>query len=318
MSAPHVSILVVSYNTRDLTVACLRSIFAAPLGLPFEVIVVDNASDDGSADAVAQQFPQVRLIRSADNLGFAAANNLAASDAGGGWLLMLNPDTEIRDDAVNKLIAFAERAEAGGGKSEVIAGGRTLFPDGQLNPLSCHNRPTAWSLFCIATGLTRALGRWRLFAPEAIGGWRRDTVRQVDAISGCFLLIRRRLWNRLGGLDTAFFMYGEETDLCLRAGAVGARCLVCPEATIVHHGGASEPVRADKMVRLLRAKVQLISRHWPGGKRPVGFALLLMWPMSRMLAFRAARLARRPWADRLRPWHDVWQRRREFFDAGAA
>src|SRR5690606_35725860 len=117
-------------------------------------------------------------------------------------------------------------------------------------------------VFCVATGLSSLFRGSSLFNPEGYGGWKRDTVREVDIVSGCFFLIRRELWERLGGFDPAFFMYGEEADLCLRARKLGARPMVTPEATIVHYGGASERVRADKMVRLLQAKALLIRRHW--------------------------------------------------------
>src|SRR5690606_11024814 len=119
--------------------------------------------------------------------------------------------------------------------------------------------------------------------------WQRDSVRQVDAISGCFLLIRRALWNRLGGFDESFFLYGEETDLCLRAGQLGVRCLVCPEAKLIHHGGASERVRADKMVRLLNAKIRLVHRHWSRPWRSLAQPIVLLWPLTRAAAFWIAR-----------------------------
>jgi GT2 family glycosyltransferase len=300
------SVLIISYNTRDLTLACLGSLYQQTRG-GLEVVVVDNASTDGSADAIAAAFPQARLIRSEQNLGFAAGNNLAAAEAKGDYLLLLNPDTVIMDGAVDKLLEFAQANPQAG-----IWGGRTVFADGTLNPASCWARQTPWSVFCVATGLSSLFRRSRVFNREGYGGWARDCVRQVEIVSGCFLLIRRDLWEQLGGFDPAFFMYGEEADLCLRAAALGARPMMTPEATIVHHGGASERVRGEKLVRLLKAKVLLIRRHWPRGGW-FGVACLTTWPLTRAAAWSALGVVRGGRArDSAREWWGVWKRHGEW------
>jgi GT2 family glycosyltransferase len=313
-------ILIVSYNTSDLTSACLLSVGSRP------VIVVDNASTDGSADAVAAEFPGVRLIRSERNLGFAAANNLAARHATGEYLLLLNPDTVVLEGAIDRLLEFAA-AHPGAG----IWGGRTLFHEsqagaargGRLNPASCWGRPTLWSLICTATGLSSLFRGSALFNPESYGGWERDSIREVDIVSGCFLLIRRELWDRLGGFDPEFFMYGEDADLCLRARKLGARPMITPEATIIHYGGASERVRADKMVRLLDAKVRLIRRHWLPALVPLGVALLKAWPLTRAMAWGVISVVRGGGerGDRAREsaacWLSVWARRSRWATAAS-
>lgn len=305
---PELSIIVVSYNTREMTLECLRSLYAQTEGITFEALVVDNDSKDGSANAIAAEFPQARLTRLDHNVGFAAANNLAAKDARGEYLLLLNPDTVVLNGAVQKLLAFARRVP-----EAQIWGGRTVFADGRLNPGSCWMRQTAWSLFCCGFGLTGALPRSTLFNPEAIGGWKRDTERDVDIVSGCFFLIRRELWERLGGFDPAFFMYGEEADLCLRAKALGARPRITPEATIVHYGGASERAPAEKLVRLLRARMQLIRRHWPPMTRWFGAWMLAQRSLIHALVWRAAG-AIRPKADLNKAdfWMAGWKRRAEW------
>ena len=304
-----VSILVVSYNTRAMTLACLDSIAAETLTARYETIVVDNASSDGSADAVRTHASAPTTIALARNAGFARGNNLAAEHARGRYLLLLNPDTVILDGAIDRLIAFARRTPEAG-----IWGGRTLFADGRLNPSSCWSRMTPWSLFCRASGLAVLFSGYELFNGEAFGGWRRDRERRVDIVSGCFLLIERALWERLGGFDPLFFMYGEEADLCLRAEALGARPMITPDATIIHHGGASERVRADKLVRLLAAKASLIRRHWRGPVRPVGLLLHAAWPLTRMLARQvAAAVSRRSSArEAASTWREVWRRRAEW------
>ena len=302
------SIIVVSYNTADMTCACLRSVFEQTHDTGFELLVLDNASTDGSADAIDREFGErVRLIRSRDNLGFAGGNNEAAQQATGDLLLLLNPDTVVLDRAIDRLVAFAD-ANPGAG----IWGGRTVFADGSLNPASCWRQMSCWSLACHAAGLTSVLRNTELFNPEALGGWQRDRERDVDIVSGCFLLIRRDLWERLGGFDRRFFMYGEEADLCLRAKSQGCQPRITPEATIVHYGGASERVRADKIVRLLAAKSSLLDRHWSPVRMAIGRRLLAAWPLSRLTAYRAlALLGRR--REALVVWQEVWRRRREWF-----
>ena len=213
---PIVSILVISYNTKAMTLDCLRSI-AAETSVPHEVIVLDNASPDGSAAAIAAALPSTRLIASPENHGFAKGNNIAAGHARGEYLLLLNPDTLVLDGAIDKLVAFARRTPAAG-----IWGGRTLNADLSLNPMSVFGDQTLWSLFCRATGLTVAFRNSPLFNSEHYGGWARDSERAVQVVQGSFLLIPRRLWDELGGFDLSFVMYGEEADLCRRARARGA------------------------------------------------------------------------------------------------
>ena len=191
-----------------------------------------------------------------------------------------------------------------------------MYADGSLNPASCWGRQTLWSVFCFATGLASVFRNTEWFNPEGLGGWPRDSVRGVDIVSGCFLLIRRETWDRLGGFDPAFFMYGEEADLCLRAQKLGLRPAVTPEATIIHYGGASERVREDKMVRLLGAKVRLIRRHWSGAWSGLGVWLLSLWPLTRAIAWRLVSLfGRRSGAAEARAWGTIWKRRSEWLRA---
>jgi GT2 family glycosyltransferase len=302
-----VSILVISYNTRDLTLACLDSVFKETRQVTFEVILLDNASADGSADAVAERYRQVRLIRSNQNLGFAKGNNVAAREARGEYLLLLNSDTLILDGAVDKVMSFARSHPETG-----IVGGRTYFGDGSLNPTSCHGRPTPWSLLCMGLGLSSMFRGSRLFDPESIGGWKRDSVREVDAVTGCFFLIRRSLWELLGGFDERFFMYGEETDLCLRAWKAGSRCAINPEATLIHYGGKSERTRADKMAKLFRAKTQLFEKHWRPGTRWFGGTMLRLWAFTRMAGTGLLANAQPSRMATYEAWREIWRRRAEW------
>lgn len=301
-----VSVLVVSYNTCELTLAALRSAIAETSTATAEFIVVDNASTDGSAPRIAAEFPSVHLIALDRNVGFARANNLAATVARGRYLLLLNPDTVVLDRAIDRLLAFARQRPGAG-----LWGGRTVFPDGTLNPASCWGRMTLWNLMCRATGLTGLLPHSPIFNGEGYGGWPRDTEREVDIVSGCFLLIERRFWSQLDGFDPLFFMYGEDADLCLRGAAAGARPAITPDAVIVHLGGASEPARAGKMIRLLTAKSSLIRRHQPRIVRPLALLLLAAWPASRVLATSvlAAVTGRADSRTAAQSWREIWSAR---------
>ncbi len=306
---PLVSIIVINYRTRELTLECLRSVARETRSVTYEILLVDNASNDGLIEAVAQEMPDVRRLPLAENVGFARGNNVAAEQARGKYLLLLNSDTLVLDGAIDRLLAFAGERPAA-----QIWGGRTLLGDGKLDPGSCWRRMTLWSVFCRTFGLAAAFPNSKLFNAEAYGGWDRSTEREVDIVTGCFLLIETQLWRRLRGFDPRFFMYGEEADLCLRAAALGARPALTPRATIIHYGGASEQAETEKMIRLLSAKAELIKRYFPPISRRLGLLLFPLWPL-----FRAARaqlsaaisgnganatMARTCW--------EVWQRRAQW------
>lgn len=302
------SIIVVSYNTREMTLECLRSVFRETRTTNFELIVWDNASADGSVEAIAAEFgDRVQLVASKENLGFAAGNNRAIEQVGGKFLLLLNPDTVVLDGAIDKLMAFATDHPAAG-----IWGGRTVFGDGSLNPASCWSRQTLWSLTSQALGLSSLFRGTSLFNPEGLGGWNRDGERQVDIVSGCFLLIGHALWKELGGFREMFFMYGEEADLCLRAHKLGCHPMVTSTATIVHYGGASEKIRADKMVRLLRAKMLLIREHFSPATVKLGMFLFALWPYSRYWAHAALAVVRQRNREKMQVWQQIKNRSREW------
>ncbi len=299
-----VSIIVVSFNTKEQTLACLASIFEQTRDLAFEVIVYDNASTDGSADAIARQFPQVSLIRGSENLGFGRANNAASTHASGDYILLLNPDTIVLDNAVKRLFDFAvETPDA------KIWGGRTVNLDGTLNPTCVWRFPTNWSMLCQALGLHRLLPSVAVFNPEPYPNWARDTVRDVDIVTGCFLLTTRTFWNILEGFDEDFFMYSEEADLCYRTRQLGGRLVFTPNATIVHLDGATKQVAADKRCLLLAGRSAYIRKNWGPVSAAFGRTILTLHVWVRLMGSKI--LARRSGqATSASLWKEVWGRRR--------
>jgi N-acetylglucosaminyl-diphospho-decaprenol L-rhamnosyltransferase len=299
---PELSVVIVAYKCRDQTRECLASLYEATQGISFEIVVLDNASDDGTVEMIRAEFPRVRLIAMPENLGFAAGVNRAAAAAQGEYLLLLNPDTVVHAGAVEHVVAFARSHP-----EYAIYGGRTLNPDGSVNPGSCWGRPTVWSFFCFASMLSTAFKRSRVLDPESLGHWQRDTVREVDIVTGCLLLVRRALWKDLGGFDRRFFMYGEDADLALRTASAGLRLIVTPECVITHEVGASSKARADKMVLLFESKATLVRKHWSAPRRQAGLALLWLGVGLRALFARMARGASDDSG-----WHEVWRTRRRW------
>jgi GT2 family glycosyltransferase len=303
-SEPVVSIMLVNWNTRELTLECLRSVYAQTLDTPFEVIVVDNGSHDGSAEAIAREFPQAVLMAEAENHGFAKATNISVERARGRYVLLLNTDTVVLDRAIDRLVAFADANPAAR-----LWGGRTLFEDRSLNPDSVWGKITLWSVFCMATGLAKLFSKSELFNPECYGNWKRDNQRQVDIVQGSFLLIARDFWNDLGGFDPAFFMFGEEADLAARARARGARPLMTPAATILHYGGRSTKNFSKRIVYVFGGRIGLIRRHFSGLSRTLATMLTIFWVWWRSrLYILAARLSPR-YAAQAEDWDYAWTNR---------
>ena len=300
---PDVSILLVTFRCREAALACLRSIYATTSGVDFEVVVLDNASGDGTVELVASEFPQARLIASAENLGFARGVNRAAEESTGEFVLLLNPDTEVHPGAIERIVDFARAHPEHG-----LYGGRTLDPDGRVNPGSCWGAPTLWSLFCFATLLSTAFKHSRVFDPESLGGWQRDSAREVDIVTGCLLLAPRALWQVLGGFDTRFFMYGEDADLSIRATALGYRPAITPDAVVTHEIGVSSATREDKLLLLFSGKATLLRKHWRGPRLRAGLFLLEAGVGARALL---AVLGRRS-EGRAGAWPEVWRERRDW------
>ncbi|BCW94751.1 MAG: glycosyltransferase family 2 protein [Fimbriimonadales bacterium] len=266
MQPPTLSVCIVNWNTRDLLRACLQSLYRHPPDAPFEVIVVDNASRDGSAAMARAEFPQATLIANAENLGYARGNNQAMERAQGAYLLLLNPDTEVFPDTLNRALAFLQaHPEAG------AIGAKQLFPDGRVQP-SVRGFPTPLNLLGEVSGLAR------LF-PRGLGGYRMrgftyDRTAEVDQPMATFLMTRRAVVEQVGGMDEAFPLFFNDVDWCYRIKQAGWRIYFVPEVQILHHGGAStRQVRLSAIRESHRALEAFYRKHYRGRLNPILYAL---------------------------------------------
>lgn len=301
MKCPDASVVIVSFNTRQLTLRCLQELLASRTpDVSFDVTVVDNASADGSADAIAAGFPEVRLIRLTENVGWGRAVNRGTVASDGEYVLLLNPDTTPVGHPVADLVTFARQHP-----EQRLYTGRTLRPDGSDDGYSCWGLPTLWSLLGFATGLTTVLPRQRWANPEGLPHYDRRTVREVPAVSGCCMLVERSLFYRLGGFDPVYFLYSDDIDLCARARSLGARPVVVPAAAVIHIGGASSTSDGQR-VRLLRGRATYVRRRWPRSRARLALGLMTAGVGLRALGKSVLGKDRSRGID----WATVWRERR--------
>ncbi|MBL9149527.1 MAG: glycosyltransferase family 2 protein [Phycisphaerae bacterium] len=254
MTTPDLSIVIVSWNTSAMTRDCLRSIAETEFGRRAQTIVVDNASTDGSPDDIAREFPWVELIRNPTNAGFAAANNVGFRRCTGRHVLLLNSDTLVLGDVLEKSVRYLdERKDVG------AMGCRVVNPDRTLQS-TCFRYPSLLNLTLLSTGLHRI--PLPFFGRHTYRGWKRDTERDVEVITGCYLLIRKEVLDEIGPLDERFFFCGEETDWCLRIVRAGHRLTLAPVGDIVHFGNASgRQLSFRRDVMLSAGLVKLHAKH---------------------------------------------------------
>ncbi len=256
------SIVIVSYNSRQYLGRCLRSLLDHTQGIQYEIIVVDNASQDGSAKLVASEFPHVRLITRTTNAGFAAAANQGIRTASGEAVLLLNPDTVISDNAFALMQSYL-RAHP----DIAVLGPRILDEDGSLQ-LSCRRFPGYGQiLFSRYSLLTRLFPRNPLTARYLMTDWDHSTVADVDWLSGACMMLPRRTAEELGLLDEGYFMYNEDVDLCQRAHRAGYRVVYFPEASVVHDiGRSSGTLPARSIIERHRSMWHYYKKHLRGGR----------------------------------------------------
>jgi GT2 family glycosyltransferase len=251
-----VSIIIISWNTETILKDCLSSVYEQTHDVTFEVIVVDNASSDASCEMVKREFPSVTLIENRENKGFAAANNQGMAEAKGRYILLLNSDTIVLNGAIEKAIFFADAHS-----QAAVVGCRVLNPDMTLQP-TCFMFPSILNMLLESSGLHRLSATSKFFGRKRMAWWDRSDVREVDVVTGCFVLVRRQAIQQVGVMDERFFMYAEESDWCYRFKRAGWKNMFTPDAQIIHLGGQSTKMtRASMTVRLRKSILQFMKKH---------------------------------------------------------
>jgi O-antigen biosynthesis protein len=271
--SPLVSVIIVNYNVRDFLHHALVSLQKAMKGIRGEIIVVDNASDDGSNEMVRRRFPTVQLIASKINLGFAKANNLGLNRARGKFLLLINPDTLVQEDTLRVMINFfQENPDVG------LAGCKVLNPDGTFQLACRRSFPRPWVAFAKMVGLSGLFPNSRLLGRYNLTYLSPDETYELDAVSGSFMMVRREAYEQVGGLDEDFFMYGEDLDWCYRIQQAGWKNYYVHSTQIIHYKGESTKRSSlDEIRTFYQAMHLFVQKHFSRSKL---FALLIRTAIS--------------------------------------
>lgn len=253
-----VSVIIINWNTKEILRDCLTSVYEQAGDIVYEVIVVDNASTDGSVEMIKSDFEQAVLIENPDNRGFARANNQGIAVAKGRYVLLLNSDTVVLDGVIAKTVDFADSHPQAG-----VIGCRVLNQDGTLQP-TCFMYPSVLNMFLSSTYLYKLFPKSRFFGRERMTWWDRNDTREVDVVTGCFMLVRKEAIDQVGAMDERFFMYAEETDWCYRFKKSGWQIMFTPAAEIIHLGGQSTAKRPVAMIVQLRLSILMFVKKHSG------------------------------------------------------
>lgn len=286
------SVVVVTWNAKRFVEECFRSITEEVRGLSAEIIAVDNASTDATADMIAEGFPEVKLIRSATNLGFPRGNVVAIeASRPGRYVCLVNPDVRVLPGCFGKLMEYMEKNPTIG-----VVGPRILNPDGSMQR-SCMRAPGVWNSWCRALALDRtALRRVAVFGGLMMTDFAHDAARDVDALNGCFLLVRRTAMEEVGLIDDRYFMYGDDIDWCLRFRKAGWRVAFYPDAEAIHYGGGTT-ARAPVYfyVEMQKANLQYWRKHHSKPALIAYLASVWVHDLIRYVVYSAASASRASW-----------------------
>lgn len=248
-----ISVVIVAWNAKPYLRLCLQSLADAPPHRTMEIIVVDNASIDGTSEMVNAQYPHVQLIRTEENLGFAKGNNLAIRQCRGRYIALVNPDVIVFPGCLDALADFLDQNPKVGN-----VGPRVFNPDMTMQS-TCRKFPTLWNNFCSATSLEKVFKNSKFFAGEHMFYFPHDRTLPVDVLVGCFSMIRCETFNDVGLLDENLFMYGDDMDWCRRAWKAGWQVVFFPGARAIHDRGK---ITAPYPVRFAVAQQRSILYYW--------------------------------------------------------
>ncbi len=268
------SVIIVNYNVKEFLLNSVSSIKKAADGIPIEIIVVDNASEDGSVEALRQKFPDVKIIANKENVGFGKANNQGLEIAQGEYVLLLNPDTLLKDNTLTKMLEFMDAHTDTG-----LATCKVLNPDGTLQLACRRSFPRPWVSFTKIIGLSSLFPKSKLFAKYNLTYLDENETYEVDAVSGSFMFLRGEAIKSVGGFDPDFFMYGEDLDLCYRIKEKGWKVYYYPETEIIHYKGESAKRSSIDETRLFYNAMSLfVEKHFSSSwflKAFLKFAIVL-------------------------------------------
>jgi GT2 family glycosyltransferase len=274
-----VSVIIVSWNAREYLRNCLNSINQAGVSCVQEVIVVDNDSKDGSSEMVEKEFPRVTLIRAGENLGFARANNLAMKYAKGSIYALVNSDVIIHPGCLETLAEFLEQHNEVG-----LVGPRVIGADGNLQR-TCRKEPTIWNTTCRILALDRIFPDCQMLSGFDMPHRNHTKCMEVEVLSGCFCMARKKAVDEVGGMDEQFFFYAEDIDWCKRFRDAGWKVMFIPEATATHFGGASTSnAPFHYSIEILRATLKYWRKHHGTAGQTTYYLLLMVNHGLRLVA----------------------------------
>ncbi|MBA7608257.1 N-acetylglucosaminyl-diphospho-decaprenol L-rhamnosyltransferase [subsurface metagenome] len=260
-----VSIIIVNYNAGRLLKECIDSIYKESIATPFDVWVVDNNSQDDSITMIKEYFPRVNVIENRTNIGFSKGNNMVISKTKSDYVLLLNPDTIIVNHAIEKMVRFMYNHPETG-----ISGCKVLNEDGTVQLASRRSIPTPRVAFFRLSGLSRLFPKSKIMAKYNLTYLDPDEPEEVDAVSGAFLMIRRKVIEEIGLLDERFFMYGEELDWCLRTKKAGWTVMYYPDAEIIHYKGECSKSNSRKATfEFYRSMYLFHKKHFAENYNPI-------------------------------------------------
>lgn len=239
-----VSVIIVNYNVKEKLKQCLCSVQIASQNIENEVFVVDNNSTDGSCEMVRAQFPNVIVIANEDNVGFAKANNQAIQCASGEYVLLLNPDTVVQSDMLEKVLTFMDEHPDGGALGVAMEDGNGVYL-----PESKRGMPTPWTAFCKLFGLSSLFPKSDFFNHYYLGSLSNNDVHEIEILAGACMLLRKSVLDKIGLLDEKYFLYGEDIDISYRIVQAGFKNYYFPFTRITHYKGLSTQKKYEESLR---------------------------------------------------------------------
>lgn len=282
-----VSVIIVSWNTNEILKNCLKSIYQETQRVSFEVIVIDNDSVDGTPDMINKEFSEVILIANNENRGFAAANNQGLKIAHGRYSLLLNPDTVILENAIDKMIPIADK------RPEYAVLGCKVYENKDVVQMTGFAFPCFTITLYNLTGLKRLFPKSRIFGKEKMFWWDRNSEREIDVISGMFMLVRKEAIDEIGLMDEDYFVYAEEADWCYRFWKEGWGCFFTPAAKIIHLDGGGKSTAQVSVKMFVQIQKSLLVFHrknlgwfsWIATKNIFIIAMILRLLVFKILSF---------------------------------